>query len=98
MRNQDLIKGISTDERKVLSDIRIREKLAWACVVIICFSTAATYAILFFVGFGIMCLPEGLLNWLGAATVGTIISNIMIVFRGMFLPQSDKNQDADSDS
>ncbi len=72
-------------EKVTKSNIKIRQNLAWTCIGIIIFSVLASYFIIFFVGFGLMSnLPVGFLNWLGAATLGAIISNILIVYKSVF--------------
>ena len=78
---------------KVKSDTKIRERLALTCIGIVAFSIIATYVIIILVGIGMMSkLPDGFLNWLGAATIGTIITNVLIVYKSIF----PTNNSADS--
>ena len=80
--------NISTEEIRVKSDIKNRDRLVWACIIIIVGSVSASYYIIFAVGYGKMQnLPDSFLHWIGAATIGTIISNILIVYKSFFPSQ-----------
>ena len=71
--------------KDALSHIEFREKLVLTAIRIISFSIISTFAIIFFVGFGLMKdLPDGFLHWLGGATIAIIISNILIVYKYFF--------------
>lgn len=70
---------------KVKSDTTIRKRLALTCIGIVVFSIIAAYIIIILVGVGMISeLPDGFLNWLGAATIGTIITNVLIVYKSVF--------------
>ena len=86
---EKFIESIEVDYLKHI--VRVRERLVTSCIIIVSGSILATYAIVFLVGFGVMTnLPENFLHWLGAATIGTIISNILIVYKSLF-PKEDES-------
>lgn len=75
---------------RVRSTTKIRERLAWTCIGIVSISLIITYGIIILCGLKIIELPESFLHWLGASTIGTIISNTLIVFRHIFPVKKEK--------
>ncbi len=88
---------IEMQVKKTISEIMIKKYLVWTCIGIIIFSVFATYCIIIAFGIGkLPSLPESFLHWLGAATIGAILSNILLVFRSIFpIKDSSDSQDGE---
>ena len=73
-------------DRVVDAGLYLRKIITIVSTVIMLISTICTYVIIFLQGFKIheFSLPESFLNWLGAATIGTLISNTVFIYKNIY--------------
>ena len=73
-------------DRVVDSGLFLRKILTIVSTIIMLISTICTYCIIFLQGFKYheFSLPESFLNWLGAATIGTLISNTVFIYKNIY--------------
>jgi hypothetical protein len=92
LQSEDYLESVTIKEYEGYGKVRIRDRLAWTCVGIIIFSILATYTIIVLAGIGLLPhLPKEFLKWLGVATIGTIITSVLIVYKSMFQTKESKD-------